>query len=126
LPLTGQRSVTFTTTEWNGPVYAGEYGSSVPVKAKHRPHASPAPKPGADPKESWLIAAVKPEADIPQAGEPHPEYMVNVDVPDVVCTQPPVARFSTAVAPVNATRETVATSSEANILEEDVARCRGA
>jgi len=58
LPETGHMSVTFTTMLWNGPVYDGEYGSSVPVSAKHRPHASPGPRPGSDPKESWLMAAV--------------------------------------------------------------------
>ena len=38
-----------------------------PVIAKHRPHASPAPDPGADPKVSWLTAAVNPLADFPHA-----------------------------------------------------------
>lgn len=85
-PDTGQRSVTWTnifiddycsvsaviqlaltTIEWNGPVYAGEYGSALPVSAKHRPQASPAPEPGAEPNESWFIAAVYPVADLPQA-----------------------------------------------------------
>ena len=67
LPCTGQRSVTLTTMVLNGPVNAGEYGSAVAVTAKQRPHASPAPSPGADPKESWLIAAVKPLAATPHA-----------------------------------------------------------
>ena len=42
----------------NGPEYAGEYGSAVPVSAKQRPQASPGPRPGADPNESWETAAL--------------------------------------------------------------------
>lgn len=62
--------MTFTTTLWpNGPVYEGEYGSAVPVRAKQRPQASPAPRPEADPKASWEMAAVKPEAGMPQAND---------------------------------------------------------
>lgn len=49
-------------------MYEGEYGSAVPVSAKQRPQASPAPRPEADPKASWEMAAVKPEAGMPQAG----------------------------------------------------------
>lgn len=69
----------------------------MPVREKHRPHASPAPRPGAEPKESWFMAAVNPFAEIPQAvkddsedvllcnkyivadipGEPQPVYIVN-------------------------------------------------
>lgn len=45
-------SVTFTTTELNGPVYDGEYGSALPVSWKHRPQASPGPRPGDEPKAS--------------------------------------------------------------------------
>ena len=41
-----------------GPVNPGEYGSALAVKAKQRPQASPGPRPGADPKANWLIAAV--------------------------------------------------------------------
>lgn len=58
---------TFTTIELNGPVYAGEYGSAAPVRAKHLPQASPAPRPGTEPKASWLMAAVNPVAVTPQA-----------------------------------------------------------
>ena len=58
LPATGQRSVTLTTIVCpNGPEYEGEYGSASPVSAKQRPHASPGPLPGADPKVSWEMAA---------------------------------------------------------------------
>ncbi len=78
----------------------GEYGSWVPVMEKQRPQASPAPEPGAEPKESWLIAAVNPVADRPQAevtsfksryltqdnmdipGDPQPEYIVKEAVPE--------------------------------------------
>lgn len=60
--------MTFTTMVCpNGPVKLGEYGSLFPVSAKQRPHASPAPNPGAEPNESWLMAAVKPDADLPHA-----------------------------------------------------------
>jgi len=73
-----------------GPVYAGEYGSAFPVKAKQRPQASPGPVPGVDPNASWLIAAVKPLAAFPQAGLPHPEYMVKLAVPEALWTYPPL------------------------------------
>jgi hypothetical protein len=63
----GHRSVTLTTIEWYGPPYDGEYGSDVPVSAKQRPQASPAPRPLAEPKESWLIAAENPLAASPHA-----------------------------------------------------------
>ena len=59
--------MTFTTIVLKGPVKLGEYGSLLPVTAKHLPQASPAPEPGTEPKASWLIAAVKPLADLPQA-----------------------------------------------------------
>ena len=67
LPASGQRSVTFTTTVLKGPVYDGEYGSALAVSAKQRPQASPAPRPGPEPKANCEMAAVKPLADIPQA-----------------------------------------------------------
>lgn len=51
----------------NGPVKAGEYGSALAVNEKQRPHASPAPRPGAEPNASWLMAAVYPDAALPQA-----------------------------------------------------------
>lgn len=66
-PCDGQRSVTFTTIVWNGPVKAGENGSLFAVTAKQRPHASPGPSPGPDPNASWLTAAVKPDAGMPHA-----------------------------------------------------------
>jgi len=56
---------------WKGPVNAGENGSAVPVIAKQRPQASPAPDPGREPNANWFIAAVKPLADFPQAGQVH-------------------------------------------------------
>lgn len=59
--------MTLTTIELNGPEKDGENGSAVPVIAKQRPHASPAPAPGAAPNASWFMAAVNPEADFPQA-----------------------------------------------------------
>jgi len=65
---THHKSVTLTTMEWKGPGKDGENGSDVPVTTKQRPQASPAPRPGAAPKESWFIAAVKPDAAFPQAG----------------------------------------------------------
>ena len=65
---THHRSVSLTTMELNGPGKDGENGSEVPVMAKQRPQASPAPRPGAAPKASWFIAAVKPDAVFPQAG----------------------------------------------------------
>ena len=51
----------------NGPVYAGEYGSLLPVSAKQRPHASPGPIPGDEPNVSCETAAVYPDADMPHA-----------------------------------------------------------
>lgn len=60
-------SVTFTIIVLNGPVKAGEYGSALAVNEKQRPHASPAPSPGAEPNASWLMAAVYPDAALPQA-----------------------------------------------------------
>ena len=50
-----------------GPVNAGEYGSAVPVIAKHLPQASPAPSPPGAPKANWFIAAVYPFPTFPQA-----------------------------------------------------------
>jgi len=38
--------------EWKGPGKEGENGSDVPVRAKQRPHASPAPSPGGEPNAS--------------------------------------------------------------------------
>jgi len=80
--------VTFTTIDWpKGPVNEGEYGSSDPVIAKHRPHTSPGPSPGSDPNASWLIAAVYPDAAIPHAGCAHPVYIVKLALPGPgVCT----------------------------------------
>ena len=63
---------TLTTMEWKGPGKDGEKGSCVPVKAKHRPQASPAPSPGGAPYDNWFIAAVKPFADFPHAGRLQP------------------------------------------------------
>src|SRR6266702_409651 len=56
----GQRLLTFKTMVLNGPVKPAEYGSAVAVTLKQRPHASPGPRPGSEPKASWLIPAVKP------------------------------------------------------------------
>ena len=100
----------------NGPVNAGEYGSAFAVSAKHLPQASPGPRPGDDPKESWFNAAVNPDAALPHAihcnetrvvfishqnqpGWLHPVYMVNEAVPLVFWMYPPVARFSIPAAP---------------------------
>ena len=92
----------------------------MPVRAKQRPQASPAPEPGAEPNDSWLMAAVKPEADLPHAeiekvsrehsdymeldvpGLPQPLYIVNDALPDGFCTKPPVALFSETVKPMAA------------------------
>lgn len=59
--------MTFTTIVLNGPVNEGEYGSAFAVTAKQRPQASPGPSPGAEPNDSWFMAAVYPEPAIPQA-----------------------------------------------------------
>ena len=67
LPCTGHRSVTLTMMVLNGPGKEGEKGSLLAVTAKQRPQASPGPSPGADPNESWLIAAVYPLAAMPHA-----------------------------------------------------------
>lgn len=79
---THHKSVILTTMEWKGPEKDGENGSDVPVTMKQRPQASPAPRPGAAPKESWFIAAVKPDAVFPQAGWPQPLYMVKEADPE--------------------------------------------
>ena len=73
-------SVTLTTIVWNGPVKDGENGSSVPVIAKQRPQASPAPAPGGAPKVSWFIAAVNPVAEIPQADITESELCFRFDM----------------------------------------------
>lgn len=77
---------------WNGPVKAGEKGSDCPVRAKQRPQASPAPSPGADPKDNWFMAAVKPLPVLPQA------------IKEIVNSQIPLKEFCIAYTWATATR----------------------